>query len=63
MKTITKQQMRQKMVGNVLAHLRIEKLQPSPEVVRGLNACVAGQDTTAHLRQQIISRHVTLRRS
>lgn len=62
MKTITKLQVRKKRVGNVLASLRIEKLQPSPEVVRGLNACMAGQDTTAHLRQQVISHHVTLRR-
>lgn len=62
MKTISKQQVRQKTVSNVLASLRMEKLQPSPEVVRGLNACMAGQDTTMHLRQQVINRHVTLRR-
>jgi hypothetical protein len=31
-------------------------------VVRGLNACMAGQDTTAHLHQQVMHRHVTLRR-
>lgn len=62
MKTISKQQVRQKTVSNVLASLRMEKLQPSPEVVRGLNACMAGQDTTVNLRQQVISRHVTLRR-
>ena len=63
MKTISKQQVRLKTVSNVLSSLRIEKLQPSPEVVRGLNACMAGQDTTAHLHQQVISRHVTLRRN
>lgn len=62
MKTISKQQVRQKTVSNVLASLRIEKLQPSAEVVRGLNACMDGQETTAHLRQQVIQRHVTLRR-
>jgi len=62
MKTISKQQVRQKAVANVLAHLRIEQLQPSPEVVRGLNACVAGQDTTAHLHAEVMNRHVTLRR-
>ena len=62
MKTISKQQVRQKTVSNVLASLRIEKLQPSAEVVRGLNACMDGQETTAHLRQQVIRRHVTLRR-
>ncbi len=62
MKTISKQQIRQKTVANVLAHLRIEQLQPSAEVVRGLNACMAGQDTTAHLHQQVMHRHVTLRR-
>ena len=58
MKTISKQQVRQKTVSNVLASLRIEKLQPSAEVVLGLNACMNGQETTAHLRQQILSRHV-----
>ena len=62
MKIITKQEVRRKRVGNVLASLRIEKLQPSAEVVRGLNACVAGQETTSNLRQQVIARHVTLRR-
>ena len=62
MKTISKQQIRQKTVSNVLASLRIEKLQPSAEVVRGLNACMDGRETTAHLRQQVIQRHVTLRR-
>lgn len=62
MKTVSKQQVRQKAVANVLAHLRIERLQPSPEVVRGLNACVAGQDTTAHLHQQVMDRHAPLRR-
>lgn len=61
MKTITKLQVRKKRVGNVLASLRIEKLQPSPEVVDGLNACMAGQDTTTHLREQVMHRHVTLR--
>ena len=35
MKTISKQQVRQKTVSNVLASLRIEKLQPSAEVVLG----------------------------
>lgn len=62
MKTISKQQVRQKIVSNVLASLRIEKLQPSPEIVQGLDACVAGKETTAHLRQRVISRHVALRR-
>ena len=62
MKTISKQDIRRKVVGNVLASLRIENLQPSAEVVRGLNACVDGKETTAHLRQQVIQRHVTLRR-
>lgn len=62
MKTISKQDIRRKVVGNVLASLRIENLQPSAEVVRGLNACVNGKETTAQLRQKVIQRHVTLRR-
>ncbi len=62
MKTISKQEMRSKRVGNVLASLRIEKLQPSAEVVRGLNACMAGQETTTNLQQQVMKRHGSLRR-
>lgn len=62
MKTITRYQLRQKRVANILAHLRIERLHPSPEVVRGLDACIAGLDTTTRLQQKVISRHVTLRR-
>jgi hypothetical protein len=60
MKTITKQEIHSKVVGNVLASLRIEELRPSAELVRGLNACMAGQETTANLHQQVINRHVTL---
>ena len=62
MKTISKQEIRRKVVGNVLASLRIEKLQPSAEVAHGLNACMAGQETTANLHQQVMKRHVSLRR-
>ncbi|WP_157979391.1 antitoxin VbhA family protein [Rhodoferax ferrireducens] len=61
MKTISKQVMRQKAVSNVLASLRIEKLQPSDEVVRGMNACVSGKETTANVRQRVMRQHVTLR--
>lgn len=62
MKTIAKQEVRSKRVGNVLASLRIEQLKPSDAVVRGLNACMAGQETIANLHQQVLKRHVTLRR-
>ncbi len=62
MKTISKTEMRQKAVGNVLASLRIEQLQPSEGVVQGMRACVSGQETTANLRQRVIRQHVSLRR-
>lgn len=62
MKTVSRQVVRQKVVSNVLASLRMEKLQPSAEVVRGMNACLAGEETTANLRQQVMRRHVPLRR-
>lgn len=62
MRTISKQEARRKAVANVLAHLRMEHLQPSPEVIQGLNACMAGQETTEQVHQRVIKRHVTLRR-
>ena len=39
MKTISKTAMRQKAVSNVLASLRMERLQPSPAVVQAMVAC------------------------
>ena len=62
MKTISKTAMRQKAVSNVLASLRMERLQPSPAVVQAMVACVAGQVSTAHVRQQVMQQHVTLQR-
>ena len=62
MKTISKTAMRQKTVSNVLASLRMEHLQPSPAVVQAMVACVAGQVSTAHVRQQVMQQHVTLQR-
>lgn len=57
MKKISKQMARSKAVDNVLASLRIEQLTPSDFVVMGLNACMAGQKTTAELRQEVIRHH------
>lgn len=62
MKTISKQEARSKTVENVLASLRIEKLTPSDFVVKGLNACMAGQKTTADLLQEVKRHHAALRR-
>lgn len=62
MKKITRQSMQQKMVGNVLASLRIESLQPSREVVAGLQSCIDGKETTSHILEGVMRRHVTLRR-
>ena len=62
MKTISKQEARSKTVENVLASLRIEKLTPSDFVVKGLNACMAGEKTTTDLLQEIKRHHAALRR-
>lgn len=61
MKKITRQEARDKIVGSILGTLRIEQLQPSAEVVEGMKACVAGQDTTQHLLEQAKSRHAKIR--
>jgi len=62
MKKISKQAVRGKLVSNVLASLCIEKLAPGDYVVEGLNACMRHQETTTHLLQEVMRRHVTLRR-
>jgi hypothetical protein len=62
MRKITKQEARTRVVGSVLGTLRIERLQPSEEVILGMRACVLGRDTTSHLLEEIMSRHVKVRR-
>lgn len=62
MKTISKQATRSKAVANILASLRIEQLIPSDFVVHGLQVCLDGQQSTAVLREEVIRRHVALRR-
>lgn len=62
MKKISRSNIRHKAVGNVLASLRIEKLQPSEDVVQCMQACMSGQETIANVRQQVLRRHVALRR-
>lgn len=62
MKTISKQAVRNKAIGNVLASLRIERLAPSATVVQAMQACMDGQETTANVLQQVKQRHVALRR-
>jgi len=63
MKKISKELVRSKAVGGVLASLRIENLTPSDYVVKGLNACMSRQETTANILQMVIRHHVTLRRN
>ena len=62
MKKITKLSANRKAVANVIASLRIEQLKPSQAVVTSLHNCVAGTDTTQHVLEGVIKRHVTLRR-
>ncbi|GAB1395149.1 hypothetical protein MASR1M60_33130 [Rhodocyclaceae bacterium] len=54
--------MRHRAIGNVLATLRIEQLAPSDFVVQGMQACLDGRETTAKLREEVMRRHVALRR-
>lgn len=63
MKRISKQLVRSKTVGNVLASLRIEQLVPSDYVIKGMIACLAGKETTSNLLQEVMRRHVAIRRS
>lgn len=60
MKKITRQETRDKIVGSILGSLRIEDLQPSAEVIAGMKACIAGQDTTQHLLEQAKKRHAKI---
>lgn len=62
MKKVSKQLVRSKTVGNVLASLRFEQLAPSDHVIKGMNACLAGKDTTTNLLQEVMRRHVAVRR-
>lgn len=62
MKTITKQEARTRAVDSILGTLRIEKLHPSNEVISGMRACVLGRDTTSHILEGVISRHVKVHR-
>ena len=60
MKKISKQAVRGKSVENVLASLRIEQLTPGDYVVKGMNACVSGKNTTANVLQEVMRHHVAL---
>lgn len=62
MKKISKSATRQQAVTNVLASLRIEQLTPSPSVVNGLRAYIAGKATTDELLADVMSHHVAVRR-
>jgi hypothetical protein len=62
MKKISKQVARGKTVGNILASLRIEGLEPSPAVIRDLRACMAGEITTDKTLAKVMRLHVPLRR-
>lgn len=61
MKTVTKNQVKQKMVGSVVASLKIEKLQPNPSIVTALNACVNHGGSTQLLIDDVLAKNVSLR--
>ena len=60
MKKISKQAARQKAVANVLATLRIEQLAPSPSVINGLHAYLAGKTTSDKLLVDVMSHYVAV---
>lgn len=57
MNKISRQTARQKSVGNVLASLRISGLSPSPEVVLGLQAWLAGNAALGQVLANALNRH------
>lgn len=61
-KKISRQSMREKLVSTVLASLEIEHLTPSPLVIKGMQACMAGTTSTDRLLADAINRHVAIRR-
>lgn len=61
MKTVTKNQVRQKLVGSVVASLKVEKLKPNAHVVTALNACVDQGGSTQLLIDDVLARNVSLR--
>lgn len=57
MKSITRQAAHKKAISNVLASLRIEKLVPRDEVVKGMKDCAAKKRTTAQVLQEVMQHH------
>ena len=62
MKTISRKDARAKTVGNILASLRIERLSPSPLVVKDMQACLDGNASIANVLSALIKKHVAVRR-
>ena len=54
---------RRRNVANTLASLKIENLQPSEEVKRDLDAYAAGRKSIAAVVDEVLRRHVPLRRA
>lgn len=63
MKKIPRTSIRAKLIPQVLASLRIERLAPSSFVERGMHDCLSGQLSTKVLLEKTLQRHVALRRS
>jgi hypothetical protein len=53
---------RERNVANMLATLRIERLEPSKSLKPALQAYVDGQKTTADLLNEVKAKYVALRR-
>ncbi len=53
---------RERNVANMLATLRIERLEPSESLKPALQAYVDGQKTTADLLNEVKAKYVALRR-
>ena len=63
MRKVSRQDVEQKAINNVLASLRIEGLTPSTKVIAGLKACIEGKETTGHVLEAVIRRYVTIKHS
>ena len=58
MKKISRTDAREKIIDNMIASLRIERLTPSDAVVQDLRDCLAGKETTDHVLARVMSQHI-----
>ncbi|MDK2122738.1 hypothetical protein [Parachitinimonas caeni] len=62
MREITRRSAAEKSLDNVLASLKFEMLQPSPETEAGLRKCQEGEESTANLLANLQKHYEQVRR-